>query len=43
MWKPIGEQELLDRNSFDDGGLELTVPDGEYRALRKRSRKPKKV
>jgi hypothetical protein len=43
MWEPIGEQELLDRNPFDDGRLKLTVPNGEHPALRKGLRKPKEV
>jgi hypothetical protein len=43
MREPIGEQELLDRNSFNDGRLKLPVPNGEYLAFGERLRKPNEV
>src|SRR6266481_438448 len=43
MREPIGEQKLLDRDSFNDGRLKLPAPNGEQLAFRKRLCKPNEV
>src|SRR5258708_3185618 len=43
MREPIGEQKLLDRDSFSDGRLKLPAPNGEQLAFRKRLCKPNEV